>query len=178
MTVIPTVCAAFPSQPKGALMNTSTRVGVVMRIPPPLLFVATFFIGLGVQRLVPLTVGSTSLAGAARFAGLGLVAAGLLIALSSVGIFLSTRTTIVPFGTAAHLVSNGPFRFTRNPMYLSLALIYVGVAGIVFELWPLVLLPLPILVMDRIVIPFEETRLQAVFGGAFQRYCARVRRWV
>jgi protein-S-isoprenylcysteine O-methyltransferase Ste14 len=159
-------------------MNTSDRVSTVMRIPPPLLFVVTYFVGVAVQRFAPLTIDSTSLAGAARFAGLGLVAAGLLLILSSVGIFLSTRTTIIPFGTAAHLVSSGPFRFTRNPMYLGLALIYVGVAGILFEPWPLALLPLPLLVMDRIVIPFEEARLQAVFGDAFETYCARVRRWI
>jgi len=159
-------------------MNTSARVGVVMRIPPPFLFVVTFFMGLGMQQLSPLTIGSTSLAGAARFAGFGLVVAGLLLELSSASIFLSRRTTIIPFGTAAHLVSSGPFRFTRNPMYLGLALIYVGVAGILYELWPLGLLPLPVLVMDRIVIPFEEARLQAVFGDVFQKYCARVRRWI
>ncbi len=149
-----------------------------MLIPPPLLFVVTFFIGLGVQRLVPLTIGSASIAGAAQVAGIALVVTGLLLIISSVSIFLSTRTTIIPFGTAAHLVSNGPFRFTRNPMYLGLALVYVGVVGILFELWPLVLLPLPILVMDRIVIPFEEARLQAVFGVAFRKYSGKVRRWI
>lgn len=160
------------------VMSTSARVGAIIRIPPPLLFVVTYFIGLGVQRLVPLTIGSTSLPGAVRFAGLGFVVAGLLLTLSSVGIFLSTHTTIIPFGTAAHLVSSGPFRFTRNPMYLGLALIYIGMAGIGSELWPLVLLPLPMLVMDRIVIPFEEARLQAVFGDAFRQYCGKVRRWL
>jgi protein-S-isoprenylcysteine O-methyltransferase Ste14 len=159
-------------------MNTSTRAGVVMRIPPPLLYVVSFFVGLGMQRLAPLTYGSASLAKAAWYAGLGLIGTGLLIVLSSVGMFLLTRTTIIPFGTAAHLVSNGPFRFTRNPMYLGLALIYVGVAGILSEPWPLVFLPLPLLVMDRIVIPFEEARLQAVFGAAFQQYCGKVRRWI
>jgi len=159
-------------------MNTTAHVSVIMRVPPPLFFLGTFFAGLGVQRLVPLTIDSTNLAGLARFAGLGLVASGLLLALASVSIFLPTRTTIIPFGTAAHLVSSGPFRFTRNPMYLGLALIYMGVAGILSELWPLLLLPLPLLVMDQIVIPFEETRLQAVFADAYQRYCAKVRRWV
>jgi protein-S-isoprenylcysteine O-methyltransferase Ste14 len=149
-----------------------------MRIPPPLLFVVTFIIGLGVQHLAPLTIGSTGFAGAAWFAGLGLVVAGLLLVLDSASIFLSRRTTIIPFGTAVHLVSNGPFRLTRNPMYLGLALMYVGAAGILYDLWPLLLLPLPMLAMHRIVIPFEEARLQAVFGDAFQKYCATVRRWI
>lgn len=159
-------------------MNTSARAGAVMRIPPPLLFVVTFIIGLGAQQVSPLTIGSTRLAEAAWFVGLVLFVTGLLLVLSGVGIFLSKHTTIIPFGTAAHLVSSGPFRLTRNPMYLGLSLIYVGVAGILSELWPLLLLPLPVLAMDRIVIPFEEARLQALFGDAFQKYCARVRRWI
>jgi protein-S-isoprenylcysteine O-methyltransferase Ste14 len=149
-----------------------------MRIPPPLLFVVTFFIGLGLQRLAPLTIDSASLAAAGRLIGFGFIAAGLLLVLSSVGIFVSTRTTIIPFGTAAHLVSSGPFRVTRNPMYLGLVMIFIGVAGVRSDLWPLILLPLPVLAMDRIVIPFEEARLQAVFGDAFEKYCGRVRRWL
>jgi protein-S-isoprenylcysteine O-methyltransferase Ste14 len=159
-------------------LATSARISPVMRIPPPLWFVVTFLAALGAQRFVPLTIGATSLTAAAHFAGLALVAAGLLLGLSSISIFLSARTTIIPFGTAKQLVANGPFRFTRNPMYVGLALLYVGVAGILVELWPLILLPLPILVMDRIVIPFEEARLQAVFAEAYHKYCTTVRRWI
>jgi protein-S-isoprenylcysteine O-methyltransferase Ste14 len=159
-------------------MTESARVSAIVRIPPPLLFAMTFFIGHGLQQHLSLTIGSASVARAAWFAGVGFVVAGLLLVLSSASIFLSKRTTIIPFGTAAHLVSSGPFRFSRNPMYLGLALIYVGVAGILPEVWPLLLLPLPMLAMDRIVIPFEEARLQAVFGDSFLKYCAAVRRWI
>jgi len=149
-----------------------------MRIPPPLLFVATFLAGIGIQRLAPLRIDSAGLADAARYAGFVFVAAGLLFILSSIGMFLETRTTIIPFGKASHLVSRGPYRFTRNPMYLGLVLAYIGVAGILAAPWPLILLPLPTLVIHRIVIPFEEARLREIFGDTFASYCERVRRWI
>jgi protein-S-isoprenylcysteine O-methyltransferase Ste14 len=159
-------------------MSASPDIRFVMRIPPPLLFVLTFFAGVGMQRLAPLSINSTTLATAARLAGFGSIAAGMLLMLSSVGLFLETRTSIVPFGTASHLVSRGPYRFTRNPMYLGLVLVYIGVSGILFEVWPLILLPLPLLLIHRIVIPFEESRLREIFGDVFVTYCERVRRWI
>ncbi len=159
-------------------MNASTHPGFVMRIPPPLMFVVTYFAGVGLQRLLPFDVGSPGLVEIAHYAGFGLIAAALLLMLSSVGIFLRARTTIIPFGAAARLVSSGPYRLTRNPMYLGLVLAYVGIAGVRGEIWPLVLLPLPVLVIHRIVIPFEEQRLLEIFGDAFRQYCARVRRWI
>jgi protein-S-isoprenylcysteine O-methyltransferase Ste14 len=149
-----------------------------MRIPPPLLFVATFFAGVGMQRLLPLGIDSASLAHVARVAGFGSLAAGVLIMLASVVMFLKTRTTIIPFGKASRLVANGPFRLTRNPMYLGLVLAHAGMAGVLAEPWALILLPLPVLIVHKIVIPFEEARMLEIFGDAFRQYCARVRRWI
>ena len=159
-------------------MKTATRVSPLMRIPPPLLFVATFFAGVGLQRLAPLTVHSANTVEASHMVGIGLLCCGALLALSCVGIFLAARTTIIPFGTASNLVTRGPYRFTRNPMYVSLVLVYVGVAGLLVQVWPLLLLPLPVTIVNMIVIPFEETRLREVFGGTFEQYCASVRRWL
>ena len=88
------------------------------------------------------------------------------------------RTTIIPFGTASNLITRGPYRFTRNPMYLSLVLVYIGVAGMLTLVWPLLLLPLPVVIINTIVIPFEEARLQDVFGAEFAQYCSNVRRWL
>jgi protein-S-isoprenylcysteine O-methyltransferase Ste14 len=63
-------------------------------------------------------------------------------------------------------------------MSVSLVLTYVGVTGIVGMAWPLLLLPLPVVGIDTIVIPFEESRLRDVLGAEFQDYCTRVRRWI
>lgn len=159
-------------------MKASARVHPLMRIPPPMLFVATFFAGVGLQRLAPLTIHSASGVEACRIVGVGLLGCGVLLALSCVGMFVASRTTIIPFGTASKLVTSGPYRLTRNPMYVSLVLVYVGMVGLLVQVWPLLLLPLPVGVINVMVIPFEETRLREVFGGAFERYCADVRRWL
>jgi len=149
-----------------------------MRFPPPLLFVVTFFAGVGLQRLAPIGPGPAGLADIAGIVGFVAIAAGLLLMVPSVLMFVASRTTIIPFRKASHLQSRGPYRFTRNPMYLGLVLVYLGVAGVRAEAWPLILLPVPVLVMHRVVIPFEEARLREIFSEAFAAYCARVRRWI
>lgn len=159
-------------------MNMSTPIPPLLRVPPPLLFVATFFGGLGLQHLAPLRIHSAMFLGASHAVGLGLAASGLLLALSCLALFLAARTTVIPFGSAARLITDGPYRFTRNPMYVSLVLVYVGAAGIFAQPWSLALLPLPVVIVHTIVIPFEEARLRASFGEAFERYCLGVRRWL
>jgi len=107
-----------------------------------------------------------------------LAAAALLLALCCFALFALRRTTILPDGRPSALVLRGPYRFTRNPMYVSLVLSYVGLAGYLVVPWALVLLPLPLLALQRVLIPFEEARLRREFGSAYEHYCARVRRWL
>ena len=156
-------------------MSTPKQIGPIMRIPPPLMFVVTFLAGAGLQRLARLTfpTGRTS-----HIVGFGLVGCAVLLALYSVGTFIAARTTIVPFSAASKLVTWGPYRFTRNPMYVSLALAYLGVAVIFSQPLALILLALPLTLVHKIVIPFEEGRMREVFGEAYDQYCTRVRRWI
>jgi protein-S-isoprenylcysteine O-methyltransferase Ste14 len=63
-------------------------------------------------------------------------------------------------------------------MYVSLVLVYLGGAGDLAQLWPLLLLPLPVLLIQRVVIPFEETRMRELFGEQYEQYCRRVNRWI
>jgi protein-S-isoprenylcysteine O-methyltransferase Ste14 len=148
-----------------------------MRLPPPLLFVVTFFAGIGLERLVPLQIPS-SVAAVSRPIGIGLLACGVLLAVACVGMFLVGRTTIVPHGEASRLITHGPYRLTRNPMYVSLALTYLGVACMLVQPWSLLLLPFPVALVNAIVIPFEEARLREIFGDEFRQYCSQVRRWI
>lgn len=159
-------------------MNPAPRIGLAMRLPPPLMFVLTFFAGVALEHLLPLARYVTAVAPAARIVGAALLIAGLLLAISSAGMFLWMRTTLVPFGAAARLVTRGQYRFTRNPMYLGLVVAYLGMAGLLTEPWTIALLPLPIAVLNALVIPFEEERLREIFGASFVDYCAKVRRWI
>jgi protein-S-isoprenylcysteine O-methyltransferase Ste14 len=157
---------------------TQTRLPILMRIPPPLLFVATFLAGVALQRVLPHDVSSPRAIEVSYVVGCGLLAAGIGLALSCVALFLLSRTTLVPFGTASKLVTRGPYQFTRNPMYVSLVLAYAGAAGVLAMPWPLLLLPLPVIGLNSTVIPFEENRLRTEFGAEFENYCGHVRRWL
>lgn len=160
------------------LQNSSADIHPLMHIPVPWVYVLAFLAGVGLQYLVPLSVDSAEMLLIGRIAGLVLIIAGVPLALVSLGIFRAVHTTTVPFETASKLVTWGPYRLTRNPMYVGLLLIYLGVAGLQSQIWPLLLLPLLLMYIDRVVIPVEETRLRQVFGDMYDQYCARVHRWV
>jgi protein-S-isoprenylcysteine O-methyltransferase Ste14 len=159
-------------------MNADPRRHPLMIIPPPLLFALTFLVGRAVHTQLPLRLAPGDGEALRRGAGLALVALGVLCALGSAGLFARARTTLVPHGRARELVTGGTYRLTRNPMYLGLVLVYLGVALRQNVLWPVLLLALPLLVLQRVVIPFEEQRLRELFGEAYAAYCLRVRRWV
>jgi protein-S-isoprenylcysteine O-methyltransferase Ste14 len=82
----------------------------------------------------------------------------------------------VPGEKSQVLITSGPYRFTRNPMYLGLALAYVGEAGALLQVWPLLTLVVVLAYVNWAVVPIEEEGLEAFreYGG----YCSRVRRWL
>ena len=83
-----------------------------------------------------------------------------------------------PYKPVEHIATGGPFRYTRNPGYLSMAMIYAGIATIANALWALLLLPVALLAIRRGVIEREEDYLERKFGEEYLRYKARVRRWI
>ena len=153
----------------------SVSIVIVARIPPPALFAVTFVAGVLVQRaLNP----HRARAEAMGPIGLAIIAAGILVALWAVGLFARSHTTIVPHGHSSALVLRGPYRRSRNPMYVSLVLVYLG-AALWANAWvALVLLVLPIVVLNGIIIPMEESQLRERFGDSYADYCRRVRRWL
>lgn len=151
---------------------------VLSRIPPPLLYAGTLLLGLLLQRNGWPRAAPLHGMAAAHVLGFALGALGLTIALTSIGLFARSATTLVPHGKASRFVTGGFYRISRNPMYLSLALAYLGV-GLWLEGWlALALLPIPVLVMEIVVIPMEEAQLRQRFGSDYEAYCRRVRRWL
>ena len=92
--------------------------------------------------------------------------------------FRGVGTTPNPTKPAAALALGGPYRFTRNPMYLGWVFAYVGAALLVNAVWPLVFLPVVIAVVQRMFIEKEERYLERKFGDAYRQYKVRVRRWL
>jgi protein-S-isoprenylcysteine O-methyltransferase Ste14 len=83
-----------------------------------------------------------------------------------------------PYKPVTRVVTEGPFRYTRNPGYLAMAMIYTGIAGLANALWAILLLPVAMFAIQRGVIEREERYLEGKFGEEYLRYKARVRRWV
>jgi len=102
---------------------------------------------------------------------------GLLVPLAS-RTFRQHNTTINPYGRAATLVSSGPFRYSRNPIYLGLLLVVVGCAFALNSAWQLGAAVLLLLLLHFGVVLREERFLAATFGDAYRDYTRRVRRWL
>jgi protein-S-isoprenylcysteine O-methyltransferase Ste14 len=85
---------------------------------------------------------------------------------------------VEPWKPTTAIVTTGPYRFTRNPAYLGMALVYVGIALLAEALWVLVPLPFVLAIIDRAVIAREERYLQRKFGHEYLDYKATVRRWI
>lgn len=148
----------------------------LMHIPVPWVFVLTYLVGVCLE--LALRPGGASNRAAVTIAGGAAFLAGAVIAGWSWIIFHNNRTTTVPGRTSARLVTCGPYRLSRNPMYVGLTLGYVGEAGLLQQVWPLALLPLTIAYLNWIVIPVEEAKLREAFGQTYDSYQSRVRRWI
>jgi protein-S-isoprenylcysteine O-methyltransferase Ste14 len=146
-----------------------------VRLPPPLIYLAGFGIGLALEAAWPID----GLDNPARWI---LGVAGILLWLAVGGraamTFLRVRTGIVPVKPATSLVVTGPYRLTRNPMYVGFALVYSGLAVWLDVIWALIVLPLVLIAVDRYVIAREERYLERRFGDEYVAYKARVRRWL
>jgi protein-S-isoprenylcysteine O-methyltransferase Ste14 len=110
--------------------------------------------------------------------GAVLTIAGLALSGSGAATFRRNRTTVVPHHAVSTLVTRGPYRISRNPMYTGLAAAYVGAALWVGTWWPHIIAPLPMLATHRWVIVPEEEYLKRRFGAEYERYQSEVRRWL
>jgi protein-S-isoprenylcysteine O-methyltransferase Ste14 len=148
-----------------------------VKVPPPFVYVAGIVLGWLVHRAWPLPIfdrpGAVRLALAVVF-GLG----WLVFCAPAFASFWRSHTTLIPNQPASVLVTTGIYSVTRNPMYLSLALLYLAVAMVLNSWWVVVLLPLVLLVIQRAVISREERYLARAFPHEYAEYRRRVRRWL
>jgi protein-S-isoprenylcysteine O-methyltransferase Ste14 len=149
-----------------------------VRVPPPLIYVAGFFAGWLIDRRWPLPMMAPEHHDARMLLGAVFIVLFLALMASAFTTFRTARTAIIPISPASTIVTSGPYRVSRNPMYVGFAALYIGVALFFNSWWPLVLLPLVMLVIDRAVIAREERYLRSAFPAEYAAYCARVRRWI
>lgn len=102
---------------------------------------------------------------------------GLWLAVTGTRLFGRHGTPIRPFQTSTALVTEGPYRFTRNPMYLGMVLVLSGAATVLGTFTPWLVVPAFVLLIQRRFIRGEETLLEQTFGERYSSYRERVRRW-
>ena len=149
----------------------------LLRIPVPWVFVLTYLVGLLFQVLLPFNLISAETIIYVRILGVVLFVTGTIFATWSLVIFHKARTTTTPGESSEKIVTHGPYRFTRNPMYVSLFLAYLGEAGILAQLWPVIVFPLIFAYVNWVIIPLEEEVLKNDFKDDYVNYCSQVRRW-
>jgi protein-S-isoprenylcysteine O-methyltransferase Ste14 len=144
-------------------------------LPPPLTYLLTLLLGLVLDRRLHVPFLPHRVA---RALGWPLVGGGMALATWFIRTMRGADTTLALNKPVYSLVQDGPFRYSRNPGYLSLAMIYAGIAILRNALWPILLLPLVLVVTQRELIEREERYLERTFGEEYLAYKRRVRRWV
>jgi protein-S-isoprenylcysteine O-methyltransferase Ste14 len=156
-----------------ATSSPSDTAGVIA--PPPVIYLSALGIGFGLDavigtRSLPSSV-AVPVGAASIITGAGLIG-------SFVRAFGRAQTPTAPNKPSEAIVTDGPYRLTRNPGYLGMALTYAGIAIVSNAPWVLVPLPIAIAVIDRGVIAREERYLERKFGRPYVDYKRRVRRWI
>jgi protein-S-isoprenylcysteine O-methyltransferase Ste14 len=149
-----------------------------VRLPPPLLFLGALFLGIVLEWLWPLGWLDSLPPPFRDWLGSGLFLAGAALMAAAIRLFRRARTAIPPWEPTTSLVTTGVYRLSRNPIYLSMVLIYVGIALIFAASWAFLLLVPALIALEIEVIRREEAYLERRFGEAYRQYRSEVRRWL
>ena len=148
-----------------------------VRIYPPAMAAATVIAGIALQRMVPIGL---SLPAPARYLVGGFLVLGAALGLGMWALihFRRTGQNENTWKPTPGIIEQGPFRVTRNPMYLQLIVGCVGFAIVLSNVWVLLLTPVCAAILQRYAIRPEEAYLERKFGDAYRAYARRVRRWL
>jgi protein-S-isoprenylcysteine O-methyltransferase Ste14 len=156
---------------------SETERGARVRFPPPLVFLGAIGAGVACRWLIaptPVPAGA-----AARIAiGVVVIALGLALIAAARVRFVRTHQSPVPWKPTPELIFNGPYRFTRNPMYVGMTLIVLGAGVASGILWISLFAPLALAAVHFIAVRPEERYLADKFGEPYRQYQARVRRYL
>lgn len=143
-------------------------------LPPACFFIAILLMGAAhflvpVRKVIPPPY---------NYLGALLVLVGLVLNIWSSNLFNKAKTTIKPFEKSAGLVTDGPYRISRHPMYLGMTVSLAGLAVLLGSVTPAIVIPAFVWVMAKEFIPVEEQAMEETFGDAWREYKKRVRRWL
>ncbi len=145
------------------------------KILPPVYFLAAVLLMVGLNYFVPV---QTILNAPITYLGVGMIAFGLFIVMWPAVTFGKVGTPIKPFEDSTRLVTNGMYRITRNPMYLGMVVILLGIAVLFGNASPFLIAPMFGWLIQTKFVKFEEALLEKTFGDEYLRYKQKVRRWL
>ena len=149
-----------------------------IKFPPPLAFIGTLLAGWALEGWIGYPAIPLIPYGVLHTFGMVALVLGAAIILTAQGLFLRSRTDSRPWKADSNLIIDGVYRWSRNPMYLGMALVYLGITMLNDSGTQLCLLVPLLFVIQREVIEPEEAYLAARFGEEYLDYKARVRRWI
>jgi protein-S-isoprenylcysteine O-methyltransferase Ste14 len=146
-------------------------------LPPPLIYVIIFLASIFIQKKFQIdnSLFRTQLI---KIPGGILLFCALFFLSTSLAKFFKTKNTLIPFKPASSLQTKGVYSISRNPMYLGLALVYLGITCFIGNWWNIILFPFLILTVQELIIRKEEHYLERAFKDEFLEYKKRVRRWI
>ncbi|MCX5852504.1 MAG: isoprenylcysteine carboxylmethyltransferase family protein [Deltaproteobacteria bacterium] len=154
---------------------THSDNGPGILFPPPLNYFIGFLFAYAMNRFYPIPMVGPPLS---IVLALIAVTPSAVLGLWSLLEFWRARTNFLPHKPSSSLVIVGPYRVTRNPMYLSLALLYVSFGFLLSIAWTFIILPMVIFIMNVYVIRREESYLESRFGEQYRAYTQQVHRWL
>ena len=159
------------------MTQSTSNDGATVKFPPPFVPVIAVFIGVGFQYFVgPLPV---PLEGPSKFAaGIALLVAGLGLIFAAMSQFRRTGQDPKPWLSTPAIIAVGIYKWTRNPMYVSMGLLQGGIGVLLSNAWIVVLVLLTWGVIYAIAVRHEEAYLERKFGASYLTYKASVRRWL
>ena len=159
--------------PTSKIADTSDNAGVIAR--PPLIYLAALLLGVALDAVWPAPL----LADATQYwVGGAVMLISLALVIPCFALFRRAGTSVPTETPTTALVDRGPYRFSRNPIYLALSLLYAGIAITADNVWMLGLLVPVLAIMTYGVIKREEAYLERKFGEEYRRYKSSVRRWL
>ncbi|WP_455271884.1 methyltransferase family protein [Rhizobium herbae] len=144
---------------------------------PPLLYVAAVLGAVVLGRSAPISV-THSHGWGPWLAGSVMIAVAVFLDIWAVKTLIERRTAVLPHRCSSHLVTCGPFRFTRNPIYLGDTIAMVGLGLITLNPWFIIMASAAVAVMTLFAVRNEELHLLSRFGFEFERYCRATSRWI
>lgn len=158
------------------MVNSDNGPG--LPLPPPVLLLVALIIAVMLDWVPPQFLEPPVGFNIQVIVGVILAVGSVWLVTSAARLFGREGTNVVPTRPALKIVTGGPYRFTRNPMYLSMVLFLAGISLIFSLEWGLILTPVLWLGYDRLIVVREEAYLRRKFGADYQELLDQTRRWL